>query len=147
MISRRVAGCVHKPKGKTKMSKKKDPNIVLRDKRLRALVRQKKYAAQATSRFGCPFLDRMVDENYDLIERVIKLEHFIWNVRVEEEAFIFDGFTDAANSLAKKDRDLLVRQHKHMSAYEATLEQRMGRICERLETDRNEAERSKPEAK
>lgn len=144
------------------MSKKKDPNIVLRDKRLRALVRQKKYAqkkyaVQATSRFGCPFLDRMVDENYDLIERVIKLEHFIWNVRVEEKAdektgkayevFIFDGFTDAANSLAKKDRDLLVRQHKHMLAYEATLEQRMGRICERLESERKETKRPKPEAK
>ena len=133
------------------MSKKKDPNIILRDKRLRALARQKKYAAQATSRFGCPFLDRMVDEDYDLIERVIKLEHFIWNVRVERKAdektgetyevFTLDEFTDAFNALDKKDRDLLVRQHKHMSAYEATLEQRMGRICERLETERKETKR------
>ena len=136
------------------MSKKKDPNIILRDKRLRALVRQKKYAAQATSRFGCPFLDRMVDEDYDLIERVIKLEHFIWNVRVEEKAdektgetyevFTLDGFTDAANALDKKDRGLLVRQHKHMSAYESTLERRMGRICERLESERKASE---PKAK
>lgn len=139
------------------MSKKKDPNIILRDKRLRALVRQKKYAAQATSRFGCPCLDRMVDENYDLIERVIKLEHFIWNVRVDKKAdkktgedyevFIFDGFTDAFNALDKKDRDLLVRQHKHMLAYEAALEQRKGRICERLESERKESGRSKPKAK
>ena len=126
------------------MSKKKDPNIILRDKRLRDLVRQKKYAVKAVSRFGCPFLDRMVDEDYDLIERVVKLEHFIWNVRVEKKAdektgetyevFTLDEFTDAANALDKKDRDLLVRQHKHMSAYEATLEQRIGRVCEKLAT-------------
>ena len=136
------------------MSKKKDPNIILRDKRLRALVQRKKNTVKETAGFGCPFLDRMIDEDYELVERVIKLEHFIWNVRVEEKAdektgetyevFTLDGFTDAFNALDKKDRDLLVRQHKHMSAYEATLEQRMGRICERLESERKASE---PKAK
>lgn len=130
------------------MSKKKDPNIILRDKRLRDLVRQKKYAVKAVSRFGCPFLDSMIDENYELIERMIKLEHFIWNVVVEEkqdektgedyEELTFREFTAAANALDKKDRELLVKQYKHMSIYEATLEKRMGRICERLETERKE---------
>ena len=136
------------------MSKKKDPNIILRDKRLRALVQRKKNTVKETAGFGCPFLDRMIDEDYELVERVIELEHFIWNVRVEEKAdektgetyevFTLDGFTDAFNALDKKDRDLLVRQHKHMSAYEATLEQRMGRICERLESERKASE---PKAK
>ena len=130
------------------MSKKKDPNIILRDKRLRALVQRKKNTVKETAGFGCPFLDRMIDEDYELVERVIKLEHFIWNVRVEEKAdektgetyevFTLDGFTDAFNALDKKDRDLLVRQHKHMSAYEATLEQRMGRICDRLSEQKTE---------
>lgn len=144
MISRRVTGCVHKQKGKDKMSKKKDPNIVLRDKRLRALVHRKKNMVKETAGFGCPFLDRMVDEDYELVERVIKLEHFLWKVEVKDGVVVLAAFTDAANALDKKDRELLVRQHKHMSAYEATLEQRMDRICERLESERKASE---PEAK
>ena len=73
---------------------------------------------------------------------MIKLEHFIWNVVVEEkqdektgEAYkelTFGEFTAAANALDKRDRDLLVRQLRHMEAYQATLEQRMGRVCARL---------------
>ena len=130
------------------MSKKKDPNIILRDKRLRDLVRQKKYAVKAVSRFGCPFLDRMIDENYELTERMIKLEHFIWNVVAEEkkdkktgeayEELIFGEFTATANALDKKDRELLVKQHKHMTIYEATLEKRMERICKKLEAKQKE---------
>ena len=142
MLSHRVVGCVQTER-KDKMSKKKDPNIILRDKRLRDLVWQKKRAVKATSRFGCPFLDHMIDENYELIERMIKLEHFVWNVRVEGKkdektgeaykALAFGEFTAAANALDKRDRDLLVRQLRHMEAYQATLEQRMGRVCERLD--------------
>ena len=48
------------------MSKKKDPNIVLRDKRLRDIARRYKNMVKETSVFGCQFLDRMVDENYEL---------------------------------------------------------------------------------
>ena len=45
----------------------------------------------------------------------------------------FGEFTAAAaNALDKRDRDLLVRQRRHMGAYQATLEQRMERICKRL---------------
>ena len=130
------------------MSKKKDPNIILRDKRLRDLVRQKKYAVKAVSRFGCPFLDRMIDENYELTERMIKLEHFIWNVVAEEktdkktgeayEELIFGEFTATANALDKKDRELLVKQHKHMGAYQSTLEQRMGRVYDKLSEQKTE---------
>ena len=130
------------------MSKKKDPNIILRDKRLRDLVWQKKRSIKAASRFGCPFLDRMIDENYELIERMIKLEHFIWNVVVEEkqdektgeayEEFTFGEFTAAANALDKRDRDLLVRQLRHMKAYQATLEQRMGRVYDKLSEQKAE---------
>lgn len=124
------------------MSKKKDPNIILRDKRLRALVRRKKNAVKETEGFGCPFLDRMVEEDYEIMERVIRLEHFVWNVVVEEKQdektgeahkeLTFGEFTAAANALDKRDRDLLVRQRRHMGAYQATLEQRMERICKRL---------------
>ena len=130
------------------MSKKKDPNIILRDKRLRDLVWQKKRSVKAASRFGCPFLDRMIDENYELIERMIKLEHFIWNVVVEEkqdektgedyEELTFGEFTAAANALDKRDRDLLVRQLRHMKAYQATLEQRMGRVYDKLSEQKTE---------
>ena len=130
------------------MSKKKDPNIILRDKRLRDLVWQKKRAVKEASRFGCPFLDRMIDENYELIERIIKLEHFVWNVRVEGKkdektgeaykALAFGEFTAAANALDKRDRDLLVRQLRHMEAYQSTLEQRIGRVCERLSEQKTE---------
>ena len=124
------------------MSKKKDPNIVLRDKRLRDLVWQKKRAVKAASRFGCQFLDRMIDENYELLERMIKLEHFVWNVVAEEKQDEKTGeaykeltvgeFTAAANALDKRDRDLLVRQLRHMEAYQSTLEQRMGRVYNKL---------------
>ena len=124
------------------MSKKKDPNIILRDKRLRDHVWRKKRSVKAASRFGCPYLDRMIDENYELIERMIKLEHFIWNVVVEKkqdektgeayEDITFGEFTAAANALDNEDRVLLVKQHKHMSAYQSTLEQRMGRVYDKL---------------
>ena len=132
------------------MSKKKDPNIILRDKRLRDLVQRKKNAVKETAGFGCPFLDRMVDEVYEIMERVIRLEHFVWKVELEPqkdektgkiyaEIIVLGEFTDAANALDKKDRDLLVKQHKHMSIYEATLEKRMERICEKLAAAKKEA--------
>ena len=131
------------------MSKKKDPNIILRDKRLRDLVRQKKYAVKVASRFGCPFLDRIVEEDFELMERIIKLEHFVWEVGIEQqkdnktgkvyaEIIVLGEFTDVANALDKKDRELLVKQHKHMSIYEATLEKRMERICKKLEAKQKE---------
>lgn len=131
------------------MSKKKDPNIILRDKRLRALAQRKKNAVKETAGFGCPFLDRMVDEDYEIMERVIKLEHFVWKVELEPqkdektgkiyaEIIVLGEFTDAANALDKKDRELLVKQHKHMTIYEATLEKRMERICKKLEAKQKE---------
>ena len=129
------------------MSKKKDPNIVLRDKRLRALVHRKKNTVKETAGFGCPFLDRMVDEDYELVERVVKLEHFLWKVEVKDGAVVLREFTDAANALAKKDRDLLIRQFKHMRGYQVALEQRMDRVYDRLVSERKETKRSKPETK
>ena len=129
------------------MSKKKDPNIVLRDKRLRALVHRKKNTVKETAGFGCPFLDRMVDEDYELVERVIKLEHFLWKVEVKDEAVVLREFTDAASALVKKDRDLLVRQFKHMRGYQEALEQRMDRVYDRLASERKETKRPKPDGK
>ena len=131
------------------MSKKKDPNIVLRDKRLRALAQRKKNMVKETSKFGCQFLDRMVEEYYEIVERVVRLEHFVWKVEIETQKdektgkayadiIILGEFTDAANALDKKDRDLLVKQHKHMTIYEATLEKRMERICKKLEAKQKE---------
>lgn len=125
------------------MSKKKDPNLILRDKRLRALAQRKKNMVKETSKFGCPFFDRMVEEDYEIVERVIRLEHFVWKVEIETQKdektgkvyadiIILGEFTDAANALDKKDRDLLIKQHKYMSVYASTLEQRMERICKRL---------------
>ena len=150
MISRRVVGRITQTERKDKTSKKKDPNIILRDKRLRALVQRKKNAVKETAGFGCPFLDRMVDEDYEIMERVIRLEHFVWKVeldpqkdektgKVYAEIICLGEFTDVANALDKKDRDLLVKQHKHMTIYEATLEKRMERICKQLEANRKEA--------
>ena len=125
------------------MSEKKDPNIILRDKRLRALAQRKKNAVKETAGFGCPFLDRMVDEDYEIMERVIKLEHFVWKVELEPqkdaktgetyaEIIVLGELTDAASKLDKKDLELLRKQHKHMTIYEAILEKRMERICKKL---------------
>ena len=125
------------------MSKKKDPNIILRDKRLRDVARFKKSEAKKAAKFGCAFLDRMIDENYELVERVIRLEHFVWKVEVEPvkdektgkvcaNIITLDELTDAASKLDKKDLELLRKQHKHMTCYEATLEKRMERICKKL---------------
>ena len=130
------------------MSKKKDPNIILRDKRLRALVHHKKNTVKETAGFGCPFLDRMVDEDYELVERVIKLEHFLWKVEVKDGVVVLTEFTDATNALAKKDRDLLVRQYKHMMGYKDMLEQRIDRVVyDHTVQGRKETKRPKPEAK
>lgn len=120
------------------MSKKKDPNIVLRDKRLRDVARQFKNTAKETSAFGCQFLDRMVDEDYELAVRVVKLEHFLWKFEVKDGVVVLTSFTDAANALAKKDRDLLIRQFKHMRGYQVALEQRMDRVYDRLVSERKE---------
>lgn len=130
------------------MSKKKDPNIILRDKRLRALVYRKKNTVKETAGFGCPFLDRMIDEDYELVERVIKLEHFLWKVEVKDGVVVLTEFTDAANALAKKDRDLLVRQYKHMMGYKDTLEQRIDRVVyDHTVQGRKETKRPKPKGK
>ena len=130
------------------MSKKKDPNIVLRDKRLRALVQRRKKVSKEVAKFGCPFLDRMVDEDYDLVERVIKLEHFVWKVKDNGETYVLGEFTDAANVLDKKDRDLLVRQFKHMMGYKDTLEKRMDRVVyDHTVKGRKETKRPKPKGK
>ena len=110
------------------MSKKKDPNIVLRDKRLRDVARRYKNMVKETSVFGCQFLDRMVDEDYELAERVVKLEHFLWKVEVKDGIVVLTSFTDSANALDKKDRNLLVRQYKYMMGYKDTLEQRIDRV-------------------
>ena len=110
------------------MSKKKDPNIILRDKRLRDVTRRYKNTVKETSVFGCQFLDRMVDENYELAERVVKLEHFLWKVEVKDGIVVLTSFTDSANALDKKDRNLLVRQYKYMMGYKDTLEQRIDRV-------------------
>ena len=130
------------------MSKKKDPNIVLRDKRLRDVARRYKNMVKETSVFGCQFLDRMVDENYELAERVVKLEHFIWKVEVKDGIVVLTSFTDAANALVKKDRGLLVRQYKYMMGYKDTLEQRIDRVVyDRTVSERKETKRIKPEKK
>ena len=127
MISRRVAGSVQTER-ENKMSKKKDPNIILRDKRLRDVARRYKNTVKETSVFGCQFLDRMVDEDYELAERVVKLEHFLWKVEVKDGIIVLTSFTDSANALAKKDRNLLVRQYKYMMGYKDTLEKRIDRV-------------------
>ena len=130
------------------MGKKKDPNIVLRDKRLRDVARRYKNMVKETSVFGCQFLDRMVDENYELAERVVKLEHFIWKVEVKDGIVVLTSFTDAANALVKKDRGLLVRQYKYMMGYKDTLEQRIDRVVyDRTVSERKETKRIKPEKK
>ena len=123
------------------MSKKKDPNIVVRDKRLRTLAQSRKKTSKEMAKFGCTFFDRMVDEYYDLAERMIKIEHFVWKIENKDDAFAFGEFTDAAKALDKKDRDLIVRQYKHMAGYRDTLERRMDRVCERLVSERKETKR------
>ena len=123
------------------MSKKKDPNIILRDKRLRVLAQSRKKTSKEMAKFGCTFFDRMVDEYYGLAERMINIEHFVWKVENKDDTFVFGEFTDAAKALDKKDRDLIVRQYKHMAGYRDTLERRMDRVCERLVSERKETKR------
>lgn len=128
------------------MSKKKDPNIILRDKRLRDVVRFKKNEVKKAAKFGCAFLDRMIEEDYELMERVIRLEHFVWKVEVEPQkdektgevyanVITLGELTEDASKLDKKDLALLQRQHKHMTCYEATLEKRMERLYKTLEAE------------
>lgn len=126
-----------------KMSKKKDPNLILRDKRLRDIARFKKNEMKKAAKFNCPFLDRMIEEDYELMERVIRLEHFVWKVEIEPQkdektgevyanVITLGELTEAAGLIGKKDLDLLIKQHRHMTDYEATLEKRMDRVYEQL---------------
>lgn len=130
------------------MSKKKDPNIVLRDKRLRELELKRRRTVKEVAKLGCAFLDRMVEEDFALSEKIIKLEHYVWNVEIEDvtdektgkkvsEVIVLTSFTanvDDKTAFGKKMLKLLEKQHRHMTVYRGALEERMELIVKNLTT-------------
>ena len=121
------------------MSKKKDPNLVLRDKRLRELEFKRRRTVKEVAKLGCAFLDRMVEEDFALSEKIIKLEHYVWNVEIEDvtdektgkkisEVIVLPSFTanvDDKTAFGKKMLKLLEKQHRSMTVYRGALEERM----------------------
>ena len=137
------------------MSKKKDPNIVLRDKRLRELDIKHRRAVKEISKLGCEFLDRMVEEDFALSEKIIRLEHFVWNVQIEDvtdektgkkisEIIILGSFTENAARFSKKMLKLLEKQHAAMTVYRGALEERMHIVAGDIEKINRSAD---PDAK
>lgn len=128
------------------MSKKKDPNIVLRDKRLRKLDFKRRQTVKELAKLGCAFLDRMVEEGFALSEKIIKLEHYVWNVEIEDvtdektgkkmsETIVLPSFTanvDEKTAFGKKMLNLLKKQHRSMTVYRGALEDRMELIVKNL---------------
>lgn len=130
------------------MSKKKDPNLVLRDKRLRELEFKRRRTVKEVAKLGCAFLDRMVEEDFALSEKIIKLEHYVWNVEIEDvtdektgkkisEVIVLPSFTanvDDKTAFGKKMLKLLEKQHRSMTVYRGALEERMELIVKSLTT-------------
>ena len=130
------------------MSKKKDPNLVLRDKRLRELEFKRRRTVKEVAKLGCAFLDRMVEEGFALSEKIIKLEHYVWNVEINDvtdektgkkisEVIVLPSFTanvDDKTAFGKKMLKLLEKQHRSMTVYRGALEERMELIVKNLTT-------------
>ena len=133
------------------MSKKKDPNLVLRDKRLRELEFKRRRTVKEVAKLGCAFLDRMVEEDFALSEKIIKLEHYVWNVEIEDvtdektgkkisEIIVLPSFTanvDDKTAFGKKILKLLEKQHRSMTVYRGALEERMELIVKSLTTKKD----------
>ena len=133
------------------MSKKKDPNLVLRDKRLRELEFKRRRTVKEVAKLGCAFLDRMVEEDFALSEKIIKLEHYVWNVEIEDvtdektgkkisEIIVLPSFTanvDDKTAFGKKMLKLLEKQHRSMTVYRGALEERMELIVKNLTTKKD----------
>ena len=131
------------------MSKKKDPNLVLRDKRLRELEFKRRRTVKEVAKLGCAFLDRMVEEDFALSDKIIKLEH--WNVEIEDvtdektgkkisEIIVLPSFTanvDDKTAFGKKMLKLLEKQHRSMTVYRGALEERMELIVKSLTTKKD----------
>lgn len=133
------------------MSKKKDPNLVLRDKRLRELEFKHRRTVKEVAKLGCAFLDRMVEEDFALSDKIIKLEHYVWNVEIEDvtdektgkkisEIIVLPSFTanvDDKTAFGKKMLKLLEKQHRSMTVYRGALEERMELIVKSLTTKKD----------
>ena len=133
------------------MSKKKDPNLVLRDKRLRELEFKRRRTVKEVAKLGCAFLDRMVEEDFALSYKIIKLEHYVWNVEIEDvtddktgkkisEIIVLPSFTanvDDKTAFGKKMLKLLEKQHRSMTVYRGALEERMELIVKSLTTKKD----------
>lgn len=133
------------------MSKKKDPNLVLRDKRLRELEFKRRRTVKEVAKLGCAFLDRMVEEDFALSDKIIKLEHYVWNVEIEDvtdektgkkisEIIVLPSFTanvDDKTAFGKKMLKLLEKQHRSMTVYRGALEERMELIVKSLTTKKD----------
>ena len=133
------------------MSKKKDPNLVLRDKRLRELEFKRRRTVKEVAKLGCAFLDRMVEEDFALSDKIIKLEHYVWNVEIEDvtdektgkkisEIIVLPSFTanvDDKTAFGKKMLKLLEKQHRSMTVYRGALEERMELIIKSLTTKKD----------
>lgn len=136
------------------MSKKKDPNLVLRDKRLRELEFKRRRTVKEVAKLGCAFLDRMVEEDFALSEKIIKLEHYVWNVEIEDvtdektgkkisEIVFLPSFmqnVDSTTATGKKMLKLLEKQLRHMTVYRGALEERMELIVKNLTTPNTKKE-------
>lgn len=138
------------------MSKKKDPNLILRDKRLRELEFKRRRTVKEVAKLGCAFLDRMVEEDFALSEKIIKLEHYVWNVEINDvtdentgkkisEVIVLPSFTanvDDKTAFGKKMLKLLEKQHRSMTVYRGALEERMELIVKNL-TNQNTKKETK----
>ena len=88
----------------------------------------------------------MVEEGFALSEKIIKLEHYVWNVEIEDvtdektgkkmsEIIVLPSFTanvDEKTAFGKKMLNLLKKQHRSMTVYRGALEDRIELIVKNL---------------
>ena len=105
------------------MGKKKDPNEVAFNKRMREIACLRKKALKTFK--NNPVASRAADEMFDLAERLCKLARFLWKPMINDDGDKIFIYTDVARALNPKHRQLLVRQHKVMEAYMDILSERI----------------------
>lgn len=126
------------------MSKKKDPNEVLMNKRLREVDTFEKRELKRVAPLKNEEITGLVTENYRVMRQVISLEHKLWNVSVERvgedvDVITLDPPTKFMESLPKKEQTIMTRMHKGLSMYEANLEKHIEFLIEKAKTAANEA--------
>lgn len=103
---------------------KKDPREVELQRELKDVEKCRKVAVTKTFKKN-EVAARVAEEYADLKTKMLKLRHFLWTNKITDSGDVISTYTEAANAIPGKQRQLLVRQYKAMSTYADILGKRL----------------------